>query len=133
MRDYELTYLIKPDIAEEDIKNLLEKISSFIKTQEGIIKKATEPFKKNLGYQIKEKSEAFLVSIDFSLNPDKIKQLENNIKEEPKVLRHILVVKQKIKEITPRIKKLEPATEKPAEKPAEDEPKPLKIDINLFL
>ena len=115
MKDYELTYLISPGIAEEEIKSLLEKISDFIKSQQGIIKRASEASKKNLGYQIKDSSEAFMVSIDFSLNPDKLKQLENSLKEEKRILRHIIVIKEKIKEVAQTIKPLENKKEKKAD------------------
>jgi ribosomal protein S6 len=114
MKDYELTYLIKTDVAGEEIKSLLEKISDLIKSQEGIIKRATEASKKKLGYQIKRKTEAYLVSIDFSLNPDNLKNLENIIKEQKEILRHIIVVKEKERIITPR--SIESTTTKKIEK-----------------
>jgi len=115
MKDYELTYLIRPDIAEEEIKSLLEKISDFIKSQQGIIKKASEPSKKSLGYQIKDTSEAFMVSIDFSLNPDHLKLLESRLRDSKRILRHIIVIKEKVKEVPQTIKSLENKKEKKAD------------------
>ncbi len=112
MKNYELTYLIKPDIFETEIKSLTEKISAFIKEQGKIIK-TSEPNKKNLGYQIKDRAEALLVSLDFSLNPENIKKLEEMLKKENQVIRHIIVIKKKVREITPRIKPIELLVEKP--------------------
>lgn len=112
MKNYELTYLIKPDIAEEEIKSLIEKISAFIQEQGKLIK-TSEANKRNLGYQIKDRAEALLVSLEFSFHPENLKSLEEMLKKENQVIRHIIVIKKKTKETAPRIKPVEPLAEKP--------------------
>jgi len=93
MKNYELTYLISSGVSGEELKNLSEKIKSFIQEEEGAIKKTTEPSKIKLGYSIKEKGEAFLVTINFSFHPEKIANLEKKLKAEKQILRYMILNK----------------------------------------
>ncbi|MBU2635203.1 30S ribosomal protein S6 [Patescibacteria group bacterium] len=93
MKNYELTYLISSDVFGEELKNLSEKIKSFVQEEEGVIKKTIEPSKTKLGYSIKEKGEAFLVTINFSLSPEKIANLEKKLKAENQILRYMILNK----------------------------------------
>ncbi len=93
MKSYELIYLISSDVSGEELKNLSEKIKSFVQSEEGAIKKTTEPSKKELGYQIKKKREAFLVTINFSFPTEKIADLEKKLKGENQILRYMILNK----------------------------------------
>lgn len=93
MKPYELTYLISTDASGEELKNLPEKIKSFIQEEEGAIKKTTEPSKTKLGYPIKEKWQGFLTVLNFSLNPEKIANLEKKLKAENQILRYMILNK----------------------------------------
>jgi len=105
MKNYELTYLISPDISEKQAQILIAKINDAIRTDAGNISNASGPSKIKLGYLIEKESEAFLVSTYFSLNPDKIINLEKALKEEKKVLRHIIIIKKELKEKPARLRK----------------------------
>jgi len=93
MKNYELTYLISSDVYGEELKNLSEKIKSFVQEEEGVIKKTTEPSKKELGYEIEEKKEAFLSILNFSFQPEKIANLEKKLKAENQILRYMILNK----------------------------------------
>jgi len=92
MKNYELTYLVSTDVSGEELKNLSEKIKSFLQ-EEGAIKKITEPSKKELGYQINDIGEAFLSILNFSLPPEKIADLEKKLKAESQILRYMILNK----------------------------------------
>ena len=93
MKNYELTYLISTDVSEEELKNLSEKIKSFVQEEEGTIKKTTEPSKIKLGHSIKEKEQGFLNILNFSLSPEKITNLEKKLKAENQILRYMILNK----------------------------------------
>lgn len=107
MKSYELTYLISPDLSEEELKNFSGKISNFIQEDSGILEKTTEPSKKKLGYPIKKKGEAFLVTLSFSLNPEKLENLEKKLKSENQILRYLILTKKTPETVLP---KLQPRT-----------------------
>ena len=93
MKNYELTYLISSDVSEEELKNLPEKIKSFIQKEEGAIKKITEPSKIKLAYPIEEKGQGFLTVLNFSLSSEKIANLEKILKVENQILRYMILNK----------------------------------------
>ena len=99
MQNYELTYLISSDVSGEELKNLSEKIKSFVQEEEGIIKKTTEPSKTKLGYSIKEKEQGFLTILNFSFPPEKIANLEKKLKTENQILRYMILNKDLSKKI----------------------------------
>jgi len=104
MKNYELAYLISPDLSEEKVQLLIAKINDAIRADNGTVSNTPEPSKIKLGYLIEKKIEAFLVSTHFSSDPDKITNLEKALKEEKEVLRHI-IIKKIFKEKPARLRK----------------------------
>lgn len=98
-RHYELTYLIWPEFSEEEIKSYSEKIDSFIIAEGGKLEKNQNPVKTILGYSIKGKTEAFLITIEFFLEAEKIANLEKKLKAEKQILRYIVLTKKVSKKI----------------------------------
>lgn len=113
---YELTYLISPEIKEEELKNLSQKINSLV-LKTGKIVKSESPKKINLAYPIQKKEEAFLVTFEFLSEPQKIEDLKKEFEKEKKVLRFLLVKKKGIEKIKKpkEIKKEKPRPEKKVE------------------
>ena len=110
MKKYELTYLISPDLSEEEAGEIQKKITFFIEQEKGILTQINFPVKKVLGQMIKKKNLVYLASINFELNPADIKNLEEIIKKETNVLRYIILIKKLTKRI---IQSKRPLKEKP--------------------
>ena len=105
MKHYELTYLISPDLSEEEAKIFSQKIALLVQ-EKGIVLNKTSPIKKILSYRIKKENQAFLSTLIFQLNPvdtadltydpsanrKKLDDLENKLKAEKKVLRYLILV-----------------------------------------
>jgi len=115
MKYYELTYLASPDLQESEVKDIEQKLNSFIQEKGGILDSSLSPEKIYLSYEIKKFKQAFLISQSFYLKPEEIKNLENKVKIESNILRFLIFVKKKFKEeITPKrrpIKKSEKKAE----------------------
>jgi small subunit ribosomal protein S6 len=106
MKTYELTYLITPELAEEGAKETQSKLVSFIQEKGGIIEGERQPLLKKLAYSIKKRSQAFLAVIIFQLAPEKLVELEKEIKENELILRELFLSKDKEKkEKEPRLAK----------------------------
>ena len=97
MKLYELTYLISPELSESELKSLNEKINSLIQKGTGVLNEVKLPIKKRLGQLIKKQREAFLINLSFYLEPDKLGNLEQQLKSEKKILRYLILAKPKIK------------------------------------
>jgi len=117
MKNYQLTYLISPDLSEKELKNLSEKIKNFIREETGTLEKITEPSKRELGYPIQKRAEGFLATLDFSLGAEKLGNLENKLKSEKQILRYLILIKKVVRERPKRIikKEVSPRIKKPLE------------------
>lgn len=80
MKRYELTYLAPQGLSEEEQKNLSMKAASFVDA-------ITESKQEN----------SLWVSFDFNAEPEKIKEIEAKLKEEPLIKKYIIVKKEIIK------------------------------------
>lgn len=99
MRLYELTYLILPELKEEELNSLQEKIISLIQNNGGVLVSSEEPTKKSLFYPIKKKTEALLATLSFQLKPEKLKELEKKLKAEKNILRYLIITKKVPKKV----------------------------------
>ncbi len=97
MKLYELTLILTPDLSEEEGKLFQKKIQSFIQEEDGILTDSRNPLKRKLGYPIKKKEEAFLVTLNFNLAPEKLGNLEKKLRSENQILRYLILTKKRPK------------------------------------
>ncbi len=110
MNYYELTYLALPSLNEQELQEIAENIEKIIKPE-----KKERAIKKDLAYLINDEKQAYLVSVFF--NADNAIELEKYIKEEKKVLRHLLIKTKPYKEEKKRREKPEkPSVLQPSKK-----------------
>jgi small subunit ribosomal protein S6 len=130
MKYYELAYLISPDLSEEESKSLFLKVGGFVSEGQGVLGKITGPFKRKLGYLIKNKKEALLASLEFHLNPESLSVLEKKLKAENQILRYLIIAK-KVYKITPREERVHlfKKTPKISEKTAGHKPEHRKVEL----
>jgi len=80
MKNYELTYLISSELSEEKAKQLSGEITSLIQEKEGVLVEEKLPFKKKLAYAVKKQSQAYLTVANFQMLPEKLIDLEKELK-----------------------------------------------------
>lgn len=125
MKYYELTYLISPDALGEETKEFQEKIIAFVQNEGGVLNEKTEtPKKIMLAYPIKKWGSAYLVSLNFTLDPKKLEIVEKKLKEENSILRYLILSRRVRKRIPTvrRVRRIVPP------KPITKE-KPLKVEL----
>ncbi|NLA70716.1 MAG: 30S ribosomal protein S6 [Clostridiales bacterium] len=92
MRDYELLFILNPDLAEEQKAEMVE-------TVKGIINKGGEAGEadvwgnRKLAYNIEKKSEGYYVVIPFKADAELPKELDRRLRISESVMRHIIVCK----------------------------------------
>jgi small subunit ribosomal protein S6 len=91
LKDYELVFIINPDITEEALENRLNGISQFITGRDGVISSIDKWGKKKLAYPLKHYLEGHYILTKFKLSPARCKELEANLKISEEVLRHLLL------------------------------------------
>lgn len=90
-QDYELVYIIKPDLEEDGIESKIESISQYITSNNGVVADVEKWGKKRLAYPIKHSLEGFYVLTRFKISPTRCKELEANLKISEDILRHLLI------------------------------------------
>jgi ribosomal protein S6 len=98
MDNYELAYLVSPDLSMSDSFEIQEKLKNIITKSEGSIIKSIEPTRKLLAYPIRNKGEAFLGDLIFTVATDKLKDIKKELDSERNILRHLLLSKKISKE-----------------------------------
>ena len=107
MINYELTYLISPELSEEQIQTTSQGVVSYIEEQGGVLSGVQDkPLKKFLGHPIENHTMAYVGTLKFSLASEKTKSLEEKLKQEKQILRIMFIAKpQKEKLIFRKIRK----------------------------
>jgi len=91
LQEYELIYIINPEIAEDALEGKVNGISQFITSREGVISSTDKWGKRKLAYPLKHFLEGIYVLTKFKMSPARCKELEANLKISEEILRHLLV------------------------------------------
>jgi small subunit ribosomal protein S6 len=91
MRDYELVAIISPEVDEDGVSKLIDKLGQAISNRGGIVDGTDKWGKKKLAYPIKRFMEAAYILTRFKLEPKLVKEVETEIESWEDVLRHLVV------------------------------------------
>lgn len=136
MKYYELSYLIKPDLSEEEAQKTHQEIISSIQTKEGLLDASLDPKKIRLSYPIKKAEEAYLATIIFYLKKESINSFQKELKENKDILRFLVFVRKKPKATTEPSKqevKIKPEETIKMEKPKKAELKDIDKKLEEIL
>lgn len=109
MKNYQLTYLISPELKEEEVQTLFSAIESLVQEQEGILISNQKEKTVTLGYEIKKYKKALLSVLKFQMDPAKQKSFLAKIREKPEILRFLIETAKPIsaeKKVAKRVKKI---------------------------
>ena len=91
LNDYELVFVISPEVVEEKFEATIDNINRFITEKGGVISDIERWGKRKLAYPIRHFAEGSYVLTKFKLKPAFTKELEANLKISEEVLRHLLI------------------------------------------
>jgi small subunit ribosomal protein S6 len=91
MRDYELVAIINPEVDEEGMSKIMEKVAQSINSRNGVVEEIKNWGKRRLAYSVKKFMEADYVLARFKLMPKSVKELEAEIGASGDILRYLVV------------------------------------------
>ncbi len=91
MRDYELVAIISPEVDEERISKIMDKMTQSINSRGGVVEEIKKWGRRKLAYPIRKFMEADYVLARFKLMPKSIKELEGEISTSGDILRYLVV------------------------------------------
>src|SRR2546425_2078319 len=89
-RDYELGFILNPEVSEEQTSAILERIEKIVKNYDGQVVKVNQWGRRRLAYPIEHHRDGYYVFIDMILTPETVLELDRNLKVSEEVMRHIV-------------------------------------------
>ena len=91
MREYELLYIIKTDVTEEQTAATVEKFNEVLKSQGAEIASVDQWGKRKLAYEIDKKyRDGYYVLVKFNTETAVVNETDRLLKIDETVLRHII-------------------------------------------
>ena len=93
MREYEIVYVIRPDLSDEDRSSKIERIHSLITENGGEIENTSDWGKRVLAYEINHHSEGYYGLAEFRLAPSAVVTVEDRLNIDEEILRYQIVAR----------------------------------------
>lgn len=90
MKNYELVYVLRPNLEDEAKTAVLDKVKAIIETS-GEVDKVDVWGTKRLAYEIEKLNEGFYVLVNFKSTTEVPKEIDRNLKIMDSVIRHMIV------------------------------------------
>ncbi len=119
MRIYEELFIVRPDATDEEVDPLIEQLKGVVTHAGGSIDKTEKWGVRKLAYRVAKYNEGQYVLLQFSANPEIVKEIERRLRVADLVLKYLTVrIDEKLKRIDKRRKAREKrAARKPVTPP----------------
>ena len=94
MRNYEIIYIVHPDLDDASFTEVTERVNSWITEAKGEITKADHWGKKRLAYPINKQTEGNYMYLETTMGTEVCSTLETNFKVVESVIRFMIVAKE---------------------------------------
>jgi small subunit ribosomal protein S6 len=89
-RDYELGFILNPEVSEEEMRSLLDRIEQIIANYGGQIFKVNQWGRRRLAYPIERHRDGYYIFIDMILTPETVTEIERTLRVSEIVFRHMM-------------------------------------------
>jgi len=90
VRDYELMYILRPDLDEERLQATMGQVQAIVEAQGGEVRKTTSWGKRRLAYEIQKLRDGHYVLLEIALDGARIKEVDRALRIHDMVLRHMI-------------------------------------------
>jgi small subunit ribosomal protein S6 len=91
VRPYEVLYIVRPDLTEEQVAPIMEKFKTVVEGQGGEVEGVNRWDKRRLAYEIKGQVEGIYILMNFKSEAKAEAELDRMLKISDDVLRHIII------------------------------------------
>ena len=89
-RDYELGFILNPEVTEEQTRTILERVEQIVANHGGQVVKVNQWGRRRLAYPIEHHRDGLYVFIDMILTPETVAELDRTLRVSEEVLRHMV-------------------------------------------
>lgn len=90
MRKYEVMYIIRPDVEQENVQALVDKFNGII-SNGGEVTKSDVIGKRRLAYEINKLRDGYFVLVHFNATTEVVNELDRLMKISDEVIRSLIV------------------------------------------
>ncbi|MGE5559928.1 MAG: 30S ribosomal protein S6 [Chloroflexota bacterium] len=94
MRSYELMYIIRPDLDEEQTNAVIEKYKGLLETQGATVQNVEKWGKRRLAYLVKDQTEGFYVIVTFRSEAPAVAELDRLLKISDEVMKYLIIAQE---------------------------------------
>jgi small subunit ribosomal protein S6 len=91
MRNYEIMFIVRPDVADEDIDKLIAQMEGVVTAAGGKVEKVEKMGRRRLAYRVHRQREGFYVLFKLQGNGDTVKEFERRLKVTDTVIKYLTV------------------------------------------
>ncbi|HEV2214502.1 MAG TPA: 30S ribosomal protein S6 [Terracidiphilus sp.] len=117
-RLYEVMFIVRPDVAEEDMDKLIEGFSSSVTHGGGTVKSAEKMGRRKLAYQVRKFNDGNYVLMTVEANGAVVLELERRLRVTEQVIKFITVRMDEEEKRLAKVKALRSARRKVSAEPA---------------
>ena len=126
MRIYEELFIVKPDVPEEEVDQLIEQMKLVVSNSGGTVDKVDKWGKRKLAYRVDKYREGIYVLFQFSAAPETVKEFERRLRVADQVIKFLTV---RIDETLKRLEKRKKDRDKRAHRKATAAPAPAQPSV----
>ena len=117
-RTYELMFIVRPDMAEEDLDKLISTLESQVATSHGTVKSVERMGKRRLAYEVRRFQDGMYVLLTVEGGGDLIHELERRLRVTEPVIKFLTVRVDEEQKRLDKIKKIRDSRRKTSAMPA---------------
>jgi small subunit ribosomal protein S6 len=91
LREYELMYVLTPELSEEAVAAVQERVAALITSRGGEVTKVDHWGRRRLAYPIRKHLDGYYTVLRFKLDAQRTEELDRNLRLNEQVLRHLIV------------------------------------------
>ncbi len=92
MRKYEIIFIAQPDLDEENLNSVIEKIKGWITDDKGEVVSVDNWGKKRMAYRIRKQRDGQYILITANMEPASVKNLSQNMRFVESIMRSMITV-----------------------------------------
>src|SRR5437870_1087747 len=98
LRDYEILYIVRPELDEEQVQGAVATVNKLIESVGGAVQKTDVWGRRRLAYEVRHLREGQYVLTDFQVDPGRVPEMESTLKISDTVFRHLITRKPEVTE-----------------------------------
>ena len=92
MRKYEIIFIAHPDLDEENLNNIVEKVKGWIADDKGEVVSVDNWGKRRMAYRIRKQRDGQYVLITANMEPSAVKNLSQNMRFVESIMRSMITL-----------------------------------------